>query len=182
MFFGKKVEISTIEKCLKEKGWKYLKVDDNTIFTGTGTPTGRFYGISVRLLTEKQTVLFLFNPLKRRVDILEAIGTGSGFLKFHANEGHSSEIVAHACEILSHWNFGLVLGNFERDQTDGEIRYRVAVPYRDGQLTCDQFHWCIVVSIGTMDMLLPKLEALVEGRLSFEEVLGEGRPEGPRMV
>jgi hypothetical protein len=64
-------------------------------------------------------------------------------------------------------NYQIVLGCFERDERDGEIRFRIAIPYRDTNLTVEQVNWCIEIAIGTMDAFMPEIENVVgSGRMT----------------
>jgi len=175
--------IGRIEEYLRRKGWKYVRMDDY-VLTGLTSPSGRHYLIVVKVDRDRKTVLFLFNPVKRPPDALASVAVGGTFMvKVHPDQGHSPQRVAEVCEALMHWNYTILLGSFERDHRDGEIRYRVAVPYRDTDFTFDQFNWCVLVSISTLDRVMPRIEKLADGDISLDDALGEGpAPSGPTMV
>mmetsp|Transcript_48127 Transcript_48127/g.145362 ORF Transcript_48127/g.145362 Transcript_48127/m.145362 type:complete len:105 (+) Transcript_48127:552-866(+) len=42
-------------------------------------------------------------------------------------------------QFVARANFGLVIGNFELDMTDGETRFKVTIDVEEGQLSCK---WC----------------------------------------
>ena len=161
--FGKHDPMNVVEDALKGRDWKYARVDANTILTGVQTASGRVYFIIIRHEDGKRTVLFLFNPLIRgAADALQALAGGRPpFLRVHTNEGHSSQQVAEVCQSLMHKNYQIVLGCFERDERDGEIRFRIAIPYRDTSLTVEQVNWCIDIATGTMEAVMSEIEKMI---------------------
>lgn len=174
-----------VERALKKRAWKYLKVDDQTIITGVGgLPSGYTYFISIRHEGERKTVLFLFNPLEK--DSAHAFQSAAAgrppVMRVHPTAGHSGEQVAGVCEILMHRNYGIVLGNFERDCRDGEIRFRIPLPYCDTNLTVEQVNWCIEMATSTLEMTMPRIEGFLSGRITFEEAMGGGSGGRPPMM
>lgn len=158
--------LSVIEKALAGRGWKYKKESDGAIQTGISSK--RDYFIVVHAEKERKTAVFLFVPLDR----------DDKLLRVHVAHGHSREQVAGVCEIITHLNFSALLGCLARDFSDGELRFRIAVPYRDTSLTVDQVNWCLDVGVGYLDSVVPKIERYLGGRLSLEEAIGE---KGPTM-
>jgi len=153
--------LSVVEKALSGRAWKYKKENDAMIQTAVGSK--RDYFIVIRVEKERKTALFHFAPLDR----------DDKLLRVHAALGHSREQVDGVCQLIAHLNFRALLGSLERDFTDGEMRFRISVPYRDGSLTVDQANWCLDVGVGYLDSVIPKIERFLGGRLSLEEVIGE---------
>jgi hypothetical protein len=167
--FGRPDPMNVVEDALRRRGWKYVRLDADTILTGVQTASRRLYFITIRHEEQKRTVLFLFNPLiGSAADAFQTLAGGQPpFLRVHTNEGHSSQQVAEVCQSLMYMNYQIVLGCFERDERDGEIRFRIAIPYRDTNLTVEQVNWCIEIAIGTMDAFMPEIENVVgSGRMT----------------
>ncbi len=156
--FGKK-PMEIVEAVLKARAWKYGRLDNDTIITGFGTPLGNCF-LSVRYDQERKTLLFLFNPVKAALGAFEALAAGQApFLQIHEKSGHSEEQVNKLNEFLLHQNYRLLLGAFERDASDGEIRYRVSLPFPDGSPTSQQVNWCIDMGSSTVIKTMQELGA-----------------------
>jgi len=168
--FFTKDPIGVVEQALKQRGWKYHKPDPLAILTGV--KSRRSHLILVRHDAERKTLLFLFAPTDRN----------DAPLHVHSSRGHSQEQIGGVSEILAHRNFTMLLGSFERDATDGELRYRIAIPYRDTNLSTQQAQWCIDIGIGSLDRMIPKIEDFLSGKLSLEEALELGEGRGPMEV
>jgi len=149
--FGRGDPMDVVESALGKRGWRYQRVNPQIIITGVAGLAGHGCLIAIRHEEDKRTVLFLFNPVK------ESGGTHQP-LKIHPEGGYTSDQVAKACEVLMGQNYRIVLGSFERDPSDGEIRFRIALPYRDTGLTVEQVNWCIDIGIGTLGRVIPELE------------------------
>ena len=67
-------------------------------------------------------------------------------------------------ELLTRLNYGLILGNFEMDYADGEIRYKTSVDVEAGELTPELIKPVVYANLGTMDHYWPALAAVAEGR------------------
>ncbi len=164
--FGRQDPLDVVEEALKRRGWKYQRLDAQTILTGVVTASQRFYFIAIRHESDKRTVLLLFNPLRGAAQAIQALTAGRPpILRIHPDEGYSGQQVAEVCEKLMHQNYRIVLGCFERDERDGEIRFRIAIPYRDTNLTVEQVNWCIDIGVHTLEAAMSEIE----------KVIGEGR-------
>jgi hypothetical protein len=69
-------------------------------------------------------------------------------------------------ELITRINFGLPLGNFELDFSDGEIRFKTSLDPGDSVLTTELFEGLLDPNIATMDLYFPALEAVVQGRMT----------------
>lgn len=160
--FGKRDPMAAAEEALKKRGWKFDRMDAETLLAGVRTAFEHHYLISIRHDVDRKTVLFLLNLLNRPAGFIQAIAAGHlPFLRVHSAVGHSQEQVAGVCKVLMEENYRLVLGNFERDEKDGEIRFRIALPYRDTNLTVEQVNWCIDIAVGTLEVVMPKIEEAI---------------------
>lgn len=71
--------------------------------------------------------------------------------------------LAAMAEFLTRANYGLCLGNFEMDYSDGEVRYKTSLDIRDGELTTDMIEVLVHVNFGTMDRYFPGVMAVLSG-------------------
>ena len=80
-------------------------------------------------------------------------------------------------ELLARINYGLNIGNFELDMTDGEIRYKTSIDVEGGELTRRMVETLIAVNISTTDRYFSAFtDVLYAGVAPLEAV---GRVERP---
>lgn len=81
-------------------------------------------------------------------------------------------------EYLTRANYGLRIGNFEMDYSDGEVRYKSSLDFEGQALTFDLIRNAIYPSVHTMDRYLPGLLRVSFGgstpHEAIEEVEGGG--------
>lgn len=70
---------------------------------------------------------------------------------------------AAAAEFLTRANYGLRIGNFEMDYTDGEVRYKSSLDFEDALLTPALIRNAIYPAVQTLDRYMPGLMAVVYG-------------------
>ena len=64
------------------------------------------------------------------IDLVESL------LMYGLLDGHApADKMAEAAEFITRANFALLVGNFEMDYADGEIRFKVSVDFEGGTLT-----------------------------------------------
>ena len=68
-------------------------------------------------------------------------------------------------ELLTRINFGLPLGNFELDFSDGEVRFKTSIDLSGARLTTELFEGLLDPNIATTNMYLPAIEAVLNGRM-----------------
>ncbi|MCC7360173.1 MAG: YbjN domain-containing protein [Anaerolineales bacterium] len=80
-------------------------------------------------------------------------------------------------ELLTRANYGLVVGNFELDFADGEVRYKTSVDVEGSALTRPLVRACVYANVLMMDQYLPGLAALLAEGLEPTAALArvEGR-------
>jgi hypothetical protein len=76
-----------------------------------------------------------------------------------------------AAELIARANYGLIVGNFELDFNDGEIRYKTSIDVEGELLGPNLIKPLVYANVMMMDEYLPAIEAVVEGRLSPEEAI-----------
>ena len=80
-------------------------------------------------------------------------------------------------EFLTRANYGLVLGNFEMDFSDGEIRYKTSIDVEGGQLTTQMVKTLVYTNVLMMDKYLPGIMSVLYASVPPEQALAavEGR-------
>jgi hypothetical protein len=72
-------------------------------------------------------------------------------------------------EFFTRANYGLVLGNFELDFGDGEMRYKTSVDVEGSELSPALIRQCVYANVMTMDQYVPGIVAiLAEGQSPLE--------------
>ena len=81
-------------------------------------------------------------------------------------------------ELLARINYGLNIGNFELDMTDGEIRYKTSIDVEGGELTSRMAETLIAVNISTTDRYFPAFtDVMYAGVAPVEAVVRIERPD-----
>jgi hypothetical protein len=64
---------------------------------------------------------------------------------------------------LTRANFGLVIGNFELDLDDGELRYKTSVDVEGTELTEPMIDQLVLANVAITDRYLPGIVAVLQG-------------------
>jgi hypothetical protein len=76
-----------------------------------------------------------------------------------------------ASEFINRANYGLVLGNFELDFSDGEIRYKTSIKMADGELTYEMIGQLIWRNLNMADRYTPSIMSIIYGDISAEDAI-----------
>jgi hypothetical protein len=76
-------------------------------------------------------------------------------------------------ELLTRANYGLVLGNFELDFDDGEIRYKTTADVQDGTLSQMMIKNAAYCNVLMMDKYLPGILAVIGGAQAPKDAIDE---------
>jgi hypothetical protein len=74
-------------------------------------------------------------------------------------------------EFLTRANYGLILGNFEMDFADGEIRYKTAIDVTGDRLTSDLMRPMVYANVVTMDRYVQGIMRVAYGGASPTEAI-----------
>jgi hypothetical protein len=66
-------------------------------------------------------------------------------------------------EFLTRANSGMIIGNFEMDFEDGEIRYKTSIDFEDDSLSCAQIKRLVYANVMMMDAYLPGIMSVIYG-------------------
>jgi hypothetical protein len=66
-------------------------------------------------------------------------------------------------EYLTRANYGLLLGNFELDLGDGEVRFKCSIDTEETGLSYTQYQNLLYVSVAMMDRYYPGLQKVIQG-------------------
>ncbi len=76
-------------------------------------------------------------------------------------------------EYITRANYGLILGNFELDFEDGELRYKTSLDVEESELTLALLKPVVFANITTMDRYLPGIMSLIYGKASPLEAVAQ---------
>ncbi|MDK2882876.1 MAG: hypothetical protein PWQ41_39 [Bacillota bacterium] len=76
-------------------------------------------------------------------------------------------------EYLTRANYGLVIGNFELDFNDGEVRYKTSIDVEGDELTPALVKNLVYANLSTMDRYLPGIMGVVYANLSPQQAIAQ---------
>lgn len=76
-------------------------------------------------------------------------------------------------EFLTRANYGLIIGNFEMDYSDGEIRYKTSIDVEGDELTSALIKQLVYANVMTMDRYLPGIRKVIETDISPRDAIIE---------
>lgn len=74
-------------------------------------------------------------------------------------------------EYLTRANYGLKVGNFEMDYTDGEVRFKTSLDVENSELTLPLVTNLVYSNVWTMDRYLPGIFEVIYGQKTPEEAI-----------
>ena len=74
-------------------------------------------------------------------------------------------------EFITRANYGLLIGNFELDFSDGEVRYKTSIDVEGNRLNFDSIQNLVYTNVSIMDEYLPGIIAVVENNVSPEDAV-----------
>ncbi len=82
-------------------------------------------------------------------------------------------------EFITRANYGLLIGNFELDLVDGEIRFKTSIDVKNDRLSSALFQPLVYTNVVMMDRYLPGIMAVIYGGVSPENAIAhiENEPE-----
>jgi hypothetical protein len=139
----------------QEDGWDFTQLEDEAIIRMEYEGENGKWRCYAHVIEERQRFVFLsslanFVPKLMRLE---------------------------ASEYLTRANFGMEVGNFEMDFSDGTVRYRTSVDIEGGDLTPMMIKNLAYVNIAVMDQYLPGLKKVVVDGVEPEKAIEEVEAE-----
>ena len=147
--------IEGIEQFLKQDNWPYSIVTGKPVYkTGFEGKNGQYTCFAQEREEQQQFVFYTVFPVHVPENKLQAV----------------SEFITRA-------NYGMIIGNFELDFADGEIRYKTSVDVEDIEFSEALIRHLIYANVLTMDKyfsgLMRVLYAGIPAADAIEEVEGQ---------
>lgn len=83
-----------------------------------------------------------------------------------------------AAEYLTRANYGLIIGNFEMDMDDGEVRFKTSVDVEGSALDTALVRQLVIANIRGMNQYVAGLGAIVEGGRTPKELAADAEGRG----
>lgn len=132
-----------------EDGWVYKEIEHRRVVAlGIEGKNGRFDCYVISREDEKQVTVYSIFPVKVPDYKRQSI----------------SDFVTRA-------NYGMVIGNFEMNFYDGEIRYKTSLDVDGDRLTPALVKHLIYTNVASMDKFLPGIMSIIYGNISPEEAI-----------
>jgi len=140
---------ATLGTFLEEDGWYPQQIEDRSIYrVGFEGKNGRYTCFAQIRMDLEQFMFYAIAPIK----VPEAAR-------------------AAAAEFLTRANYGLRIGNFEIDYTDGEVRYKSSLDFEGEPLTPTLIKNAMYPAVHTMDLYLPGLLGVMYGNKTPEQAI-----------
>ncbi len=146
--------LDAVEAFLKEDDWPYSLIEGRTVYkTGFEGQNGQFTCYAQEREEQEQFVFYSVYPVRAPDNMLPQVA-----------------------EFITRANYGMIVGNFEMDYTDGEIRYKTSIDLEDSVVSKDLIRHAVYANVLTMDKYFPGLMRVIyagiEPASAIEEVEG----------
>ncbi len=146
--------LETVERFLKSDDWPVSPVEGRTVIkTGFEGKNGQFTCYAQERKEQEQFVFYSIFPVRTPDDKM----------------GEVAEFITRA-------NYGMIIGNFELDYGDGEIRYKTSVDVEDIEMSEPLVRHLVYANVLTMDKYFPGLMRVLYAGINpvnaIEEVEG----------
>lgn len=141
--------LDTVAAFFDQENWPYGRIAQKSAlkFAFSGEQ-GRWNGYAKTDESHRQVIFYSFCPLQAPAERRLAVA-----------------------EFLTRANYGLIIGNFELDFSDGEIRYKTSLDVEADRLTPALVKQLVYANMFTFDKYLPGILAVMEGVSSPEDAI-----------
>lgn len=148
--------LEMVERFLQEDDWPLSPVEGRSVYkTGFEGKNGQFTCYAQERSEQDQFVFYSIFPVR-------------------TPENKSADIA----EFITRANYGMIIGNFELDYADGEIRYKTSVDVEDVDLAEPLVRHMVYANVLTMDKYFPGLMRVLYAGIApldaIDEVEGAG--------
>lgn len=147
--------LSQLVRFFEDDGWAFEQISDlPALRTGFAGENGKWTCYAHAREEVHQFVFYSLLPVNTPQDKLDAMA-----------------------EFMTRANYGMIVGNFELNYEDGEVRYKTSVDIGDGDLSLLLVKQLVYPNVATMDLYLPGLMAVIYSNASAADAIAkvEGR-------
>jgi hypothetical protein len=133
----------------KEYDLSFQEIEENqALALGFEGKNGKYKSLAIAREEEHQMIFYSVCPLNATKSKLQAIA-----------------------EFIIKANYGMIIGNFELDFNDGEIRYKTSIDVEGEKLTSVLIKQLVFTNVAMMDKYLPAIRSIIEDNLSPDEAI-----------
>lgn len=148
--------LDAVGRFLEEDDWPLSPIDGRAVYkTGYEGKNGQFTCYAQERTEEDQFVFYSIFPVRTPEDKQQAVA-----------------------EFICRANYGMIIGNFEHDYGDGEIRYKTSVDVEGVEVVDALIRHLIYANVLTMDKYFPGLMRVLYAGIApvdaIDEVEGTG--------
>ncbi len=146
--------LDTVANFFDQENWPYVRVPQESALTlAFKGEQGRWNCYAKTDESQRQVIFYSFCPVQA-----------------------SPERRLGVAEFLTRANYGLIIGNFELDFGDGEIRYKTSLDVEGNRLTPAFVKQLVYANVLTFDKYLPGILAVMEGMNLPEDAIAAVEP------
>lgn len=138
----------TMTRFFKDDDWKYEQVEPGILKMGVSGKNGKWVCFAQAREEQEQFVFYSLLPTNVPEPKRQAMS-----------------------EFLTRANWGLVMGNFEMDLSDGEVRYKTALDVEGDCVSPSLIRNTVLPNVRMMDRYLPGIMGVIYGSMSPEQAL-----------
>ena len=143
--------LNIVEAFLREDGWDYSQFESkNVLKTGYQGQNGSWTCYAQTREDDQQFLFYAICPIKA-----------------------PDKKRAAVAEFITRANYGMVIGNFELDHSDGEIRFKSSLDVEDSELTEPMVRSAVYWAVVMMDKYLPGLLQVIGGDIRPVDAIDE---------
>ncbi len=143
--------LDTAAQFLEADNWPYSQVEGKTIYkTGFEGKNGQFTCYAQERGEQEQFVFYSIFPVR-------------------APENKLADIA----EFITRANYGMIIGNFELDYSDGEIRYKTSVDVEEIEISEPLVRHLVYANVLTIDKYFPGLMRVIYAGIAPSDAINE---------
>jgi len=143
--------LDTVGQFLEEDDWPYSLMESRPVYkTGFEGKNGQFTCYAQERTEQQQFVFYSIFPVK-------------------VPDNKMNDLA----EFITRANYGMIIGNFELDYADGEVRYKTSVDVEDVDLVEPLVRHMIYANVLTMDKYFPGLMRVLYAGISPADAVNE---------
>lgn len=143
--------LATVVNFFEEDEWPFIqKAEQSALFLSFRGNNGQWNCYAIPKEESQQFIFYSLCPLSVPEDKRQAIA-----------------------EFITRANYDMIIGNFELDFNDGNIRYKTSIDVEGFQLNSSLIKPIVYHNVMTMDRYLPGILAILEGNLSPSEAIDQ---------
>lgn len=143
--------LDAVGRFLEEDDWPVSQVEGRSVYkTGFEGKNGQFTCYAQERTEQEQFVFYSIFPVR-------------------APEDKQSQVA----EFITRANYGMIIGNFEQDYGDGEIRYKTSVDIEDVEMVEPLIRHLIYANVLTMDKYFPGLMRVLYAGIAPADAIKE---------